>query len=170
MVRRRQGLRRPNGLRLALAAFAACAIAAALPRAAAAQARFAGDWVIARAVAAPWAHDPKDAADEADARRLVGQRLVIGEHRFQGPRPLGCVRPSFAFRDAAADTLFEGGLNADGADRPTDPAAVARALGMTGKTVRGMTASCSEVEFFLIGPDTMLFGLNNRVFTVQRAR
>jgi hypothetical protein len=36
--------------------------------------------------------------------------------------------------------------------------------------VRGMTASCSEVEFFLFDPDTILFGLNNRVFTVKRAK
>jgi hypothetical protein len=34
----------------------------------------------------------------------------------------------------------------------------------------GLTASCSEVEFFLVGPDTMLFGLNNRVFTAKRVR
>ena len=33
-----------------------------------------------------------------------------------------------------------------------------------------MTASCSEVEFLLIDPDTMLFGLDNRVFTAKRAK
>lgn len=40
---------------------------------------------------------------------------------------------------------------------------------MTAKTVRGISANCSEVEFFLVGPDAMLFGLNNRISTVTRA-
>ena len=166
MVRRRQGLIR----RLALAGLAAWAMALAASGPAAAQARFAGQWVIAKTAVASWARNPRDPADTADARRLVGQRLVIGPARLRAPQPLGCAHPTYAFRDAGADTLFEGGLNADGADRPTDPGALARALGMTTRTVRGMTASCSEVEFFLVGPDTMLFGLNNRVFTVRRVK
>jgi hypothetical protein len=33
-----------------------------------------------------------------------------------------------------------------------------------------MTASCSEVEFLLLDPDTILFGLNNRIFTAKRAK
>lgn len=56
-----------------------------------------------------------------------------------------------------------------GADLLTDPVALARTLGMTAKTVRGISANCSEVEFFLVGPDAMLFGLNNRISTVTRA-
>jgi hypothetical protein len=166
MVRRRQGLiRRALGM---AAGLAICLIAGTSP--AAAQARFAGQWVIAKAAVAPWARDPHDPADTAEARRLVGRRLTIGLRRLAAPGPLGCARPTYVFRDAGADTLFEGGLNADGADRPTDPVALARALGMTTRTVRGMTASCSEVEFFLIRPDTLLFGLDNRIYTLQRAR
>jgi hypothetical protein len=137
---------------------------------AAAQERFAGQWVIAGAAAAPWASDPKDAADEADAQRLLGKPMAIGKNFFRAPQPLGCARPTYAFRNAAADTLFEGSLNADGANRPTDPIVVAHSLGMTGKTAQGMTASCSEVEFFLIDSDTILFGLNNRIFTAKRAK
>ena len=51
-----------------------------------------------------------------------------------------------------------------------DSVAAARALHVTAKTTPAMTASCSEVEFLLIDPDTMLFGLNNRVFSVTRAK
>lgn len=168
MVRRRQGL---SSRALAGAAgLAICLIAGSAPSAAAAQARFAGQWVIAKAAVAPWARNPAAPADTADARRLVGQRLTIGARRLTAPRPLGCAHTTYVFRDAGADTLFEGGLNADGADRPTDPVALARSLGMTTRTVRGMTANCSEVEFFLVAPDTILFGLNNRVFTVRRVK
>jgi hypothetical protein len=118
----------------------------------------------------PWASDPKNAIDEADARRLLGKRLAIGANVFRAPEPLGCAEPSYVFRDATPDTLFEGSLNSDGADRPTDPVAIARTLGVNRKTMRAMTASCSEVEFVLIDPDTILFALNNRVFTVRRSR
>jgi hypothetical protein len=129
--------------------------------------RFAGNWVISSAVTAPWAKDPKDAAD---AQRLIGKPLAIGAGFFRGPQPLGCNKPTYSFRGASADTLFEGSLNADGADKPTDPVVVARTLHVTAKTTPAMTASCSEVEFLLIGPDAMLFGLNNRVFSVTRAK
>ena len=48
----------------------ACAASWLLVHAAAspalAQERFAGQWVVAGAVAAPWASDPKDAADESN--------------------------------------------------------------------------------------------------------
>ena len=156
--------------RLALAGFAVCCIAGSTAADAAALDRFAGQWVVAGAVVAPWASDPRDPGDTADAQRLVGQRLAIGAGVFRAPDPLGCAKPTFAFRTAAADMLFEGSLNADGANKPTDPVAAARLLGVTQKTSPAMTASCSEVEFVLIDHDTMLFGLNNRVFTVKRAK
>jgi len=106
----------------------------------------------------------------ATTSRLVGKRIEIGAHFFNAPQPLRCAKPTYVFCAATADMLFEGSLNADGANKPTDPAVVARSLGMTDKMVRGMTASCSEVEFFLFDSDTILFGLNNRVCTVKRAK
>jgi hypothetical protein len=161
--------RRARAAPFALLTFAVCACGA-LPNAAGAQERFAGQWSVASAVPGPWAHDPKNAVDEAEAQRFVGKTLTIGAHVFRAPEPLGCAKPTYSFREAKADTLFEGSLNADGADKPTDPVAVANALGITQKTMRGMTASCSEVEFFLTGPDTFVFGLNNRVFTTKRLK
>jgi hypothetical protein len=154
--------------RTALAALALC-VGLASAGVAAAQARFTGRWLVTAGVVAPWATDPKDPTDAAEARRFVGQHVTISGGSLQAPEPLGCKRPTYAFRDAGADTLFEGSLNADGAGRPTDPVVVARKLGVTRETLRGMTASCSEVEFFLIDPDTVLFGLNNRVFTMKRS-
>lgn len=154
----------------ALVGIAPCWIAASASLPAAAQERFAGDWVVAGAVVAPWASEPRDPTDEAEARRFLGKRLAIGASALRAPAPLGCAKPTCVFRNAAADTLFEGSLSADGANKPTDPVVVARSLGVTQPTTRGMTASCSEVEFFLTGPDTMLFGLNNRVFTAKRAK
>jgi len=156
--------------RFVLAAIAIGLSAGAMSSRAAAQEKFAGQWVIASAVVGPWAHDPTDKGDTADAQRLLGQHLSIGAKELRAPQPLGCAKPTYTFRDAAADTLFEGSLNADGNNKPTDPVVVAKSLGVTQKTMRGMTASCSEVEFFLIDPDTILIGLNDRVFTLKRSR
>jgi hypothetical protein len=166
MIAHRSSLTSPR-LRLAFAGLSLIVLAATP---AAAQEHFAGQWRIASAVAAPWASNPKDAADEADAQRLIGKPMTIAAATFQAPEPLGCAKAKYVFHNVTADELFEGSLNADGAGKPTDPVAAARALGMTQKTARGMTASCSEVEFYLVDPDTILFGLNNRVFTVKRAK
>jgi hypothetical protein len=160
----------PPPMRLAAALATALWLADSTSVCAAGLGRFAGNWVISSAVAAPWAKDPKDPADEADAQRLIGKPLEIGAGFFRGPQPLGCNKPTYAFRSASADTMFEGSLNADGADKPTDPVVVARALHVSAKMTPAMTASCSEVEFLLIDPNTMLFGLNNRVFSVTRAK
>jgi hypothetical protein len=148
----------------ALAAFIACASA----RPAAAQEQFAGKWLIASAVIAPWAGDPADAADTADAKRLVKQQIIFAPGSVRAPKPLGCAKATYEFRDATPDGLFEGSLNADGAGKTTDPVVVAQSLGLTGASFRAMTASCSEVEFVLADANTMLFGLNNRVFTAKR--
>jgi hypothetical protein len=157
-------------IRLALVGAAAYWIALSTSASAAGLGRFAGNWLISSAVMAPWAKDPKEPADEADAQRLIGKPMAIGAGVFRGPEPLGCNKPTFTFRSATADMLFEGSLNADSADKPTDPVAVARSLHVTAKATPAMTASCSEVEFLLIDPDTILFGLNNRVFIATRAK
>jgi hypothetical protein len=136
-------------------------------RAAAAE-RFFGQWAIAGAVTAPWAARAGDASDELEAKRLIGKRVEISAGALRAPAPLGCAKPTYAFHDRSAEMLFEGGLIADGDGKPTDPVVVARALGIEAKTSRVMTASCSEVEFVLLDPDTLLFGLNNRVFTMKR--
>jgi hypothetical protein len=145
------------------------AVLAACSSQAAARERFEGHWKIASAVTAPWAR-AGDAGDAADAKRLIGERVDISAGAFRAPAPLGCAKPTYAYHDRAADMLFEGSLTADGDGKPTDPIAAARALGIESKTSRAMTASCSEVEFVLIDPDILLFGLNNRVFTMKRGK
>ena len=155
------------GARLALAALALCALTTI---GAQAQERFAGRWMIVSAVAAPWASHPQDSVNEAEAKRFVGQAMTIAAKSLSGPEPLGCAHATYAFRNTTADGLFEGALTADAAGKPADAAAAARALGVSAKRVRAMTASCSEVEFVLAGPDTILFGLNDRVFTAKRSK
>lgn len=157
-------------LRAGFVALAVCVMGGYFSGQAAAQERFAGQWAIAGAVTAPWAPRSSDASDELEARRLIGKRVEISAGALRAPAPLGCAKATYVFRDTTPDMLFEGGLSADGDGKPTDPGVVARGLGIENKTLRAMTASCSEVEFVLLDPDRLLFGLNNRVYTMKRGK
>jgi hypothetical protein len=80
-----QSFSRGSLARLALAGAAACWAISSMSSPAAAQERFAGQWTVSRAVAAPWASEPKDQSDAAEAQRLLGKQLSIGAHFFRAP-------------------------------------------------------------------------------------
>ena len=148
--------------RLAAAGAALC-VGAAAP---APNDGFAGHWVIAQAKVAPWA-DLQQAGGPEEEKRLVGRTVVIGPALVAGPSPLGCLHASFKFHDDTPDLLFEGGL-AEGPDgKPRDAVKAARALGMTTPAVRTLETSCSEVAYHRISPDTLMFGLNNRIYVLH---
>jgi hypothetical protein len=124
-------------------------------------------WVIAKAVIAPWA-DPQQLGGPQEEKRLVGRTVTFGARSVTGPAPLGCAHATYKFHDDTPDLLFEGGLaEPDRAGTPRDAAALARGLGMTTKTVRTIETSCSEVAFHRLTPDTLVFGLNNRIYTLR---
>jgi hypothetical protein len=127
----------------------------------------AGRWVIARVALAPWA-DPLQRGGPEEERRLVGRTVTFGPTLVIGPSPLGCRRAAYRTHDDTADLLFEGGLaEPDRAGKPRDAAALARALGMTTRTVRTVETGCSEVAYHRLSPTTLVFGLNNRIYTLH---
>jgi hypothetical protein len=129
----------------------------------------AGRWVIARAVLAPWA-DPLQQGGPEEERRLVGRRVTFGAHSVVGPPPLGCPHALYRAHDDTADLLFEGGLaEPDASGRPRNAVALARTLGMTTRMVRTVETSCSEVAYHRLSPTTLVFGLNNRIYTLRPA-
>jgi len=126
-----------------------------------------GRWVIAGAVLAPWA-DPLQRGGPEEERRLVGRTVTFGPNFVTGPPPLGCRRATYSVHDDTADLLFEGGLaEPDARGRPRNAVALARALGMTTRTVRTWETSCSEVAYHRLSPATLVFGLNNRIYTMH---
>lgn len=128
-----------------------------------------GRWIIARAALAPWA-DPLQRGGAAEARRLVGRTVIFAPHSVTGPAPLGCTHATYASHQDTADLLFEGSLaEPDRRGRPRDPVALARALGMTRRTVETVETSCSEVAYHRFSPTTLVFGLNNRIYTLRPA-
>ena len=126
-----------------------------------------GRWLIARAALAPWA-DPLQQGGPEEERRLVGRTVTFGPNFVTGPPPLGCRRATYGVHDDTADLLFEGGLaEPDAHGRPRNAVALARELGMTTKTVRTLETSCSEVAYHRFSPTTLVFGLNNRIYTLH---
>ena len=67
---------------------------------------------------------------------MVDRRQILFQRAGEIVRPF-----AEAFVEDAADARFEGSLNADGADKPTDPVVVARALYVTAKATPAMTAN-----------------------------
>lgn len=130
----------------------------------------AGPWVIAEAALAPWA-DPLQSGGREEEKRLVGKVVIFGAHSVAGPAPLGCRHAIYAKHRDTADLLFEGELaEPDPEGKPRDPVALAHRLGMTTKTVLTVETGCSEVAFHRFAPDTLVFGLNNRIYTLHPAR
>jgi len=129
-----------------------------------------GHWVIAKAQIAPWA-DPLQRGGPAEERRLVGRTVTFAPRWVKGPAPLGCARATYATHHDTADLLFEGALAEPDRDgKPRNAHALARALGMTTRTVETVETSCSEVAYHLFSPTTLVFGLNNRIYTLRPAR
>ena len=128
-----------------------------------------GRWTIAKAVVAPWA-DPLQRGGRAEERRLVGRTVTFAARSVTGPAPLGCQSATYSAHDDTADLLFEGSLaEPDVGGKPRDAQALARALGMTTRTVRTVETSCSEVAYHRLSPTTLVFGLNNRIYTLHPA-
>lgn len=128
-----------------------------------------GRWVIVSAVSAPWA-GPRPQYGLADARRLVGRTVEFGPHSVSAPEPLGCRHARYAAHQDTADMLFEGELAEPNlAGHPRNPVALARALGMTTPTVTTIETGCSEVVFHRFSATTLVFGLNDHVYTLHPA-
>lgn len=128
-----------------------------------------GRWVIARSDLAPWA-DPLQRGGPEEARRLVGRTVIFARGSITGPAPLGCPHATYRAHDDTPDMLFEGSLSEpDQNGRPRNAVALAHGLGMTTPTVRTVETSCSEVAYHRFSPTTLVFGLNNRIYTLHPA-
>jgi hypothetical protein len=104
-----------------------------------AQEAFGGPWLIIKAESAPWAE--KGAAS--------------------GPKPLLCRKLKYKVTDYTPDMLFQGGLTA--------PDKQAAALGFKGSSIKTLETGCEgEIDFHMVDEMTVLFGLNDRVYTMTR--
>jgi hypothetical protein len=117
-----------------------------------------GTWRFTHATAAPWG------APLVGGANLTGQTLILAAHRMQGPVPLNCGAAQLEATAYPAEGLFQGGLSAS-ADKQ------AQNLGLAMFPVAGLRVSCDKglFEFHQADPDTLLLGLDNRVWSLSRA-
>jgi hypothetical protein len=133
---------------------------------------FAGKWKITGAVHAPW-EDPAHPMITDDEQRYDGKIVTISKDSIQGPDLLGCGKTEITVETLPFAGLFEGGL----AEDPKDPSGdydedkakkLALQLGFTTEPVPTLYQGCSEVSLHLRDADTLLFGLNNHIFTMKK--
>ena len=150
-------------MRIALLSFAAgLALGTSLAETASAQEAFAGTWTVSKADRAPWA----DAAPAPDAelRALLGKTVAFLKTRIDGPKPVACTKLKYAIKDYTPDMLFQGALT-------KDPDQQAKALGFPGSPIKTLETGCgNELDYHMASADTVLFGLNDRVYTLTRKK
>lgn len=134
------------------------------------EADFHAKWKITGAVTAPWV-DP--ARPVTGAETYTGRIVEISPGRMSGPPLFDCGATELAVEVLPYAGLFEGGLAAD----PVDAAApydlerakrLAEGLGFTGEPVETLSHGCSEVMLHRVNGATLVFGLDNRIFTLAR--
>jgi len=100
----------------------------------------------------------------AGSADLTGQILVLAANHMQGPAPLDCGPARLEATSYPAAGLFQGGL-------PAPAEHSAKTLGIGRFPVAGVRVTCDKgvFEFHQVDVDTLLLGLDNRVWTLSRA-
>jgi hypothetical protein len=133
---------------------------------------FEGSWKITKAIVAPW-EDPAHPMVTDDAERYTDKVVEITRDALKGPDLLGCGKTGIEIKSMPFAGLFEGGLAAD----PKDPGGkydeakaktLALELGFTAEPVPSLFHGCSEIILHKRDGKTLLFGLNNRIFTLDK--
>lgn len=136
------------------------------------EAAFYGKWKISGAVTAPW-EDPAHPMVTDDVEKYTGAVVDIEKGRITGPDLMGCGATELSVETLPYAGLFEGGLGAD----PKDPGGqydeakakrLAEGLGYTTEPVETLFQGCSEISLHRMNDKTLQFGLNNRIFTLEK--
>ena len=136
-------------------------IAVALSGGAQAQDAFGGPWLIIRSEPAPWAD--KSASSDTDARTLLHKPVSILADRIDGPKPLVCRQLKYKVTSYTPDMLFQGNLSA--------PDKQAAALGFKDASITTLETGCeAEIDFHMVDAMTVLFALNDRIYTMTRRK
>ena len=133
-----------------------------------AQGVFAGSWTVVKAQDAPWVGPKSDLKPHYEAV-LKGATITFRPNRVDAPGWFACAKPHYAIEELEADSLFEGGL-ADADRGMTTPKETATKLGFVGDKFPTLETGCAELSFHLAARDTILFGLNNVIYTLTRTR
>ena len=130
---------------------------------------FAGTWIIRSSSVAPW-KDPKNPLGESEPGDLIGKAVTFARNAVSGPSPIGCAKPVYRVATAGPDMIFEGQLaEATAVAKNPDAVATAKKLGFADpRHIATLDAGCTELQFHLLAPGKLTFGLNNRVYLMTR--
>jgi hypothetical protein len=134
---------------------------------------FEGRWKITGATVAPW-EDPDKPMVTDDEARYTGKVIEITRDTLKGPDLLGCGKTEITIEALPYNSLFEGGLGADPKDMSGGKYDDARAtrialeLGFTAEPVPTLFQGCSEIALHKRDDKTLLFGLDNRIFKLEK--
>lgn len=121
-----------------------------------------GTWTVKSDAPAPWMQSG-DKPVASDEKALIGHHMVFSKTKVAQPSPPldPYCKPNYKVIDYTTEDLFQGGL--------TDPQKQAAALGFKGSTVPTVDTGCDGVaEFHFLDDDTVLFGLNNSIYRMER--
>lgn len=151
--------------RLFLATAALCLFAGA----AFASQSFKGTWEVTKREPAPWL-DVHISMEPHYAKELDKAKLVFADDKLSAPLGwMACENPKYEVYVVPFKGLFEGGL--DIKDRGYNYTAdTARKLGFTKEPVLSLTSSCGELIYHFADNDTMLFALDNVIYTLKRVK
>jgi len=133
---------------------------------------FEGSWKITGTTVAPW-EDPDSPMVTDDEAQYTGKVVEITRDTLKGPDLLGCGKTEITIEPLPFAGLFEGGLAAD----PKDPGGkydeakakkLALELGFTTEPVPTMFQGCSEITLHKRDDKTLMFGMNNRIFKLEK--
>jgi len=133
---------------------------------------FEGRWMITGVSVAPW-EDPDNPLVSDHAETYTGKVVEITGDTLKGPDLLGCGRTKITIGPLPFGGLFEGGLATD----PKDPGGkydetkakkLALELGFTAEPVPTMFQGCSEIMLHKRDDKTLMFGMDNRIFTLEK--
>lgn len=137
---------------------------AALPTRA--QGVFAGSWIVTKAEDAPWVGPKSDLKPHYEAV-LRNATITFRANGVDAPGWFACAKPHYAITELEPESLFEGGLD-DPDHGMTTPKETAAKLGFVGEKFQTLETGCAELSFHLAAPDTIVFGLNNVIYTLKR--
>ncbi len=128
-----------------------------------------GTWNVTKMEPAPWlAVKPDSSAYYAE--ELEDGIVVFGDDKVTSPITwMGCKKPKYETASVPFNSLFEGGLE-DKERGLTNTAELAHKLGFTKEPVTSVTPSCSELTYHFADDNTLLFALDNVIYTLTRVK
>jgi hypothetical protein len=122
-----------------------------------------GKWQIADAAVAPWASKPR--GPSAETRKLLNLQMTFAAKTMKSNYPtLNCSDASFEVQSDPPDVLFQGALS------EPNQASVAESMGFRRGDVPSVEVNCSsgDFPFHFRDADTVLFALNDVIYTLKR--